>query len=230
MTDLLDAVDQLTKPVFVKVIQHFGAEEIPRTTRIEHAPLLDQLEQAIVGAMDTKAGSSASLKFTRGVIDSEALFHFLRIKTMIADWCHMVGVEPTGHPTNDLRAWYAAQLAVQRESDTWHVSKIRSWGAVINERLDPHDVMDLPHPCPVTDCPQDFDSGLGAFVWYDPKTREKYLRPLVVEYRATDEAEMVAKATGRCRACGTTWSVRALAHDLEHAAREATETTPNELE
>lgn len=236
--ELLDAVDKLTKPVVTRVRQAVYETEMrddrpvtdeagnpvrhvvgTKTTRLEREPLLTSMEAAIRGAMGTSEGTAASLKFTRGMINSEALYHFARIRSMITDWARTLKVPRTDDPVAELRRWYVAWVAEERvESKTrWHTHRMVEWATLIEETIDPWNPRPLPGPCPVDGCPQEEIGGLW-FYW-DPRTRERGNRPLLVEYRPAEPGErLIDWARARCRACDTRWeNVRALQWDREHA-------------
>lgn len=246
--DLLAAVDALTKrtrtrvvqPVYKTIIGDDGRPKLdasgnPRrklngtqVTKLEHPPLLAQLEDAIRGAMGTTEGSSASMKFTRGMINSEALMQFTRIRSMITDWARTVGVPRTDDAVVELRRWYVAWTATPRDEakTRWHTRKLESWATIIEETIDPWKPRPIEGPCPMPDCPQEEIDGLW-FYW-DARLRERGNRPLLVEYRPAEKNERIEEwSRAKCRACGTVWaSVRALQWDREHAGETVSEQIP----
>ena len=240
MTELLDVVDALTKPARTKVIQDVYATVIDskghpkvddngnpvrelagtKATRLEHLPLLQQLDDAIRGTMAVTGGDSASMSSTRNLLNSDALYQFIRVRSMITDWARSEGVPRTDDAAAELRAWYVAWEAKPREDSAtrFRVRKLNTARTTIIDIIDPKDTRTVPGPCPEPDCPQ--QERFGLWFYYDPKTREQGNRPLVVEYRPSDGPQMVANARCRCRACGTTWaSVRALQYDREQAEK-----------
>lgn len=237
---LLAAVDALSAPEHVTVVQpryrtltddqgrprvnDDGAvirEETGTTrTRIEHAPLLDQMDAAVRGELNTVEGGGESLKFTRGMLDSDALFQLMRISSAIRDWAHAADAPKRHTLSGQLRAWYVAYTETEQPDSAirFRVRILTGWANLIREKIDPHDEYIQPEPCPNPECPQGFDEVTGRPTWFDQKTREQYTDPLVITFRRSDGADMVNNARARCRACGTTWSVRALAYELEQAA------------
>lgn len=242
MTDLLEALDALTKPTYTRVVQEVfqtiigkdGRPKLDETgaprrqltgtkpVRLAHDPLLTQLQGAITGAMGNTEGSAASLKFTRGVINSDALFQFVRIRSTITDWARAAGLDRCDDPVDELRRWYHSWTATPKPDadEKWRTRKLESWATLIEDTIDPWRSMPLPGPCPQPECPQQQIDGLW-FYW-DQRTKEQGNRPLLVEYKRGDGTVRVEDwARARCRACGTVWATpRALQWDREHAEEE----------
>ena len=235
---LLDAVDALTKPSRTKIIQDVyktvmddnghpktddagnPVREISGTkaTRLERPALLDQLDAAIRGTMAATGGNAASASSARNLLNAEALYQFIRIRSMIADWARRAEVPRTADAAQELRLWYIAWTAHPQPESTirFHTRKLEAAATMINDIIDPKDTRTVPGPCPEPECPQ--QERFGLWFYFDPKTREQGNRPLVVEYRASDGPLMVMNARCRCRACGTVWeSVRALQYEREQA-------------
>lgn len=217
MTELLEAVDALTLPIVLHITQE--TDEGDKAATVEQPSLLEQLDGAIRGQMATTTGGTASLPNTRGVLDSDALFHMVKITSQIRDWCRMSGVERREDPGEALRAWYVAHAAYGHEDATnrFYIRTLHGWRALIEDKLDPANEQLLPEPCPNPECPQGTDEKTRRPTWFDPKTREAYTDPLVIRYRKADGADIVNKARARCRACGSEWSVRELAWEIEKA-------------
>lgn len=217
-SDLLDAVDQLTKPTRTKIVQDDPAT--PTSTRlitVEQAPLLERLQEAIRGTIGI--GGSKSLASERSMLDGDALRRFMVIATTVNDWARLAGADVhKGDPVATLRAWYVAyqQKPHADEADLWHARELYSWVGQINAKLDPPRVWDLPDPCPVCE----------AKVWFDPKEPSKKgrPRPLIVEYRETGP-DLIQHARAMCRACEQVWGVRELAYALEEANQESEATS-----
>jgi hypothetical protein len=206
MTDLLDAVDALTQPIKSKVVQEKGG--ITCTSPVELPSLLVQLDNAIRSSMGGST-SGASLAFEGAPLNTAALFEAIKITSQIEQWCRGVKVIATRKPADDLRAWYVATLArtEELEVETFHIKQLGTWAHTIESLLDPPRQKDLPDPCPAC----------GATEWWDPKTKAKYYRPLIIRYRPEDEAN----ATALCRFCAQTWNARELAFAIEEAERHA---------
>lgn len=215
LNDILDAVDALSRPVHVRVTQ-----EIPKgkqVIQIEHPPLLEQLEAAIRGEMNSAAGSSESLPSTRGMLNADALYAFTRITAMIRDWSHMVHAPRRDTITEQLRAWFVVFSQTDKDG-AFQLRVMRGWKSLIEATLDPPDELVHPDACPNPECPQEVDEYTGRPTWWDSKMRERRTDPLVTHFRRTDREHVVENAVSRCRACGTVWSARALQYELEQVA------------
>lgn len=198
MTDLLDAVDDLTQPTKTRVIQTNDAG-ITCTSDAETPSLLDQLEASIQSSMGGST-SGSSLAFEGAPLNTAALFEAMKIATQIGDWCRIVGAPVTKHLSEDLRAWYAATLSKVNWDDTSYTRNLRRWAGTIRSLLDPPREKYLPDPCP--------NCGEKDF-W---KGGELFMFPLVVKYRTEDP---IGSATALCRACEKVWNARELAYELE---------------
>lgn len=231
LNHLLDAVDDLTLPSKRRerqdILETFEVEveidgfnvKVERQRKIGEKivtvvqePLLDQLVKAIHSDIGSSA-RGASLAFERSILDADALFKFIKIGSATGDWCRMAGIQSTRNPTKDLRAWYVATLAhpLEDAKRRLRVEEMREWASFIRSKLNPFREWDLPHACP--EC--------GAIEWWaetDDLEKPGRLRPLIVRYKPIG-AETIDKAKALCRACRTVWSVRALAYDIEQAAK-----------
>lgn len=224
MTELMDAVDALTKPTHVTVGQWYESgclfcekrAQHMHTTRIQHAPLLDQLRDAVTDAMNPGKGSSGSPAFQRNLIDVDAMRQFMIIASQIRDWCRMVGATPSGDATRDLRAWYAATLA-QSVAESWYIAKLRQWEGVILARLDPPVTIELTSACPAC----------GADTWTDDDG-VTLPHPLQITYRR-DDPDILGTARGLCRACRKVWrrttELRALRWSVDQNEQDAESAT-----
>lgn len=194
MSDLLEAVDALTKPTRTKVIQDDGTVAI-----IVQDSLLTQLEAAIRSSMGGSTGG-ASLPSEGSPLDVGALFESVKITAAIGDWCRIEKVQPIRESTPDLLAWHAAYIGRPHDSDDFYVKQLNGWVRKITAMFDRPREKDLPDPCPTC----------GAKSWW--RDGAEYYRPLVVKYRPDDP---VGSATALCRACEKAWSARELAYELE---------------
>lgn len=217
---LLDAVDALTIPQRAKVIQDgpIGTGLAgQKVVTVEQEPLLKQLDDSIHSSIGAGSAAGNSLAFEGAILNTAALFTAMKISTQVRDWCEALKVRPSKDSAADLRRWYVARMKKQQDdaSEKAQIRQLHSWAGQIRSLLDPPRERDLPYPCPLC----------GATEWWDAKTGTKFLRPLVVRYRATG-ADMIQQAKGLCRACEAVWNVRELAYLLEqHAETEVTVTT-----
>lgn len=219
MTELLDAVDALTLSTHTLVPQWYATPcnpacpkgEHAHTSRVEHAPLLHQLEDAIVSTIGG-APSKSTAKSSRGVLNSEALYRFTLISSQIRDWCRMAGVTPSRHPSDNLRAWYVARLSVvgSEDQDAAAAGILRGWAGMIRVMLDPPRARELTFPCP----------SCGEATWTDAEG-VVFRWPVRLEYPEQDP-DILATARAWCRACDRVWrgsgELRALRWDADQEA------------
>lgn len=205
--DLLDAVDQLTKPTRTKVVQDDN-----NVATVEMPPLLDGLQSAIRSSMGGNTAGGA-LAHERSILDDDALFKFIRIASQIIDWCRARKVATTGDAGHNLRAWYASNLgqAMSDEVEAYYTRTLNGWAGEIRSKLDPWREKDLPDACPVCEAKE----------WW--RDGERFPRPLIVRYKP-DGPDMVQNAKAMCRACTKVWGVRELAYELEQAQQTTPET------
>ena len=224
MTDLLAAVDALTLPAHTMVVQWVDGHshlcptgcgrdgEHAHTTRVEHEPLLLQLEAAIASTIGV--GGRGGSSWDRNVLDSDALYQFSLIESQIRDWCRLAGVEASRHPVDNLRAWYVSRLARPGEHEAADVACadiLWKWAATIRAKMNPARTMELTAACPVC----------GADTWTDTDG-VVYRHPIRIQYRDQDP-DILAHANAICRACDQVWKgaaeLRALRWDVdEHEA------------
>lgn len=198
MTDLLDAVDALTKPRRTHVERSKNGIKCVGEY-VEHEPLLEWLNTAIAGAVGI--GGSKALASQRNPIDADALYKFVQIDTQIRDWAHIVKSQIVkDDPGATLRKWFVAfqSAPFDEPAEKFYTLKLWSWVKQIESKITPMRVADLPDPCPVC----------GATEWWNPSTRERYYRPLVIEYPEGEDPR--DKGTAMCRACAQTWGVKEL--------------------
>lgn len=212
MTDLLDAVDALTLPTHTLVVQTItiNGRETEQSTRIEHPPLLTQLEDAIRGVMDGSEGGAATVAFTRSVLNAAALQAFMVIDGQIREWCQIEKATVSNHPGESLRSWYAARLSRLHDDDGWHVKRLRRWESTILTTVQPPRTLELTVPCPAcgSDTWLDFDGAV-------------YRHPVQVSYREGD-ADILRDARASCRSCSKTWRG---SHELRLLTGETVEET-----
>jgi len=203
---LLEAVEDLTNPQVSKIIQEGNLVEIRLPS------LLAQLDAAIHSSMGGNS-AGASLAFEGAPLNTAALFQAMKISSQVRDWCHAVKVVPVKNTAADLSAWFNvfSRSSPELEVERYRVKVLHGWAASIRGMLNPPRHRELPDDCPTC----------GADAWWDARDGHKYTRPLIVQYRPTDE-DMIGEAKGMCRACEATWSARGLAFDLEERERAKT--------
>ena len=205
--DLLDALDALTNPVHRKIIQdNPDGPEATKVVHVEDDPLLDQLDNAIRSSMGgtTSGGSDPA---TRSLVDSGALMRLMQISSQAQQWARAAGsVIDKGSVGNTLRIWFVrfGEYPSSTETVEFYTKQLRKWAHQIEASLNPLKEKDLPDECPAC----------GATEWWDPSTKERYYRPLVIRYQP-DSPTMVDDARGVCRACAKTWGVRELQFEIE---------------
>lgn len=196
-TDLLTAVQALTRPQ----VEHFTQKDddggLVKIHSIEHACLLDELAAAVNPSTNKSAGS-ASMASTRNLIDSDALFEWSKMSAAIGGWCRIVGVTPTRNRVHDLDAWYVRFTAIPHLDDNdieWYRIELRRWANLIRNMLEPPKRFELTTPCPV--CKSD--------TWVNPDG-ETVRHPILVQYRVSPEGAPV-KPSARCRNedCDAEW-------------------------
>lgn len=189
MTDLLEAVDDLTLPRPVKVPTDTGY-----TWATEDA-LLVQLQEAVSSSIRSGSGSGGAA-WTRNVLDSDALHQAGIITAAIGDWCRLIGVTATRDPVTDLRAWYAAYLPHLTEDDpgAFYLTQLRKWAAQIKTMVNPPKTIEITAACPV--CGQgEYTNDMGELV----------RNPLTLTYRP-DDGNLNHTARVMCRACEAVWA------------------------
>jgi hypothetical protein len=192
---LLEAVEALTRPTSDVHIQTADSGEFVKLHKAEHLPLLHQLRDAVTPSTNTAAGS-VSLKSTRNLVDSDALYRYALITSAIGDWCRIAKVEPTHGPHKDavvdLQRWYVGYTQYPHD-DTWHLSELRKWAATIRALIEPKKQFYLETPCPICD----------KRSWVDHDGNEM-LFPLLVQY-CLPKGDESLKPTALCRACNAVW-------------------------
>jgi hypothetical protein len=183
MTDLLDAVDALTKPTRTKVIRDDNT-----TVTVRHDALLVQLEDAVTSAIGNGGGGGSA---TGSVLNDEALYRLTVIRSQLSDWCRLVNVRPTRtDAVKDLRAWHVGFLGTNGEAD-FYTRALVGWAATIRELIDPPKRVPLRDPCPVCKASHwsGVDGGLRA-------------SPVAVEY---DHGNPYRTVKAVCRSCEAEW-------------------------
>lgn len=244
-TDLLEAVDALTKPSTEKHLQDVYETELEdgrpkldesgnvvrrivgtRKVTVVNDPPLVRLQQAITSSI-SRAGGGGTDKHARNLLDSDALFEFMKITSTITDWCAIVKIRATRNPAQDLRRWYAARLATNPTNDDFYIRKLDSWSALIRAKLSKPLWWEVKDPCPTCHYSTWIDI---ATTTDDQEIEVERNRPVVVEYWP-DSVDVLATATATCRRCGKEWrgsrDLRALVYDIDQRADTPTESTTN---
>ncbi|MGW9587477.1 DUF7341 domain-containing protein [Microbacterium sp. NPDC055455] len=198
--ELLDAVDELTKPV----VLHHTVADSRFTCIVYDTPLLDRLQEEIRFSLSREG--SKSLPNQRIPLNSGALMLFMRISSQVADWAHGArGVVYKGDPSRTLRAWYVAWSQTQREPGEINarVKLLHGWAASIRRELEPPRQRELPDACPAC--------GADEY-WRDG---ERLPKPLVLEIPRNPDLSLIDESTAACRACDKRWGARELAYELE---------------
>jgi hypothetical protein len=194
MTDLTEAIDNLTAPVIEHYAQTDDAGKYLRTHTVEHPPLLQQLADAVRGSFGSDGGAGTpSPGGERNMLDSDALFEFLKITTQVADWCRIRKVAVTRDPLTDMAAWHAARTGEDEAGDTFYIRQLTKWAEIIEGKLNPKKRLEITACCPVC----------GSDKWVDAEG-VAYRFPILVEYRGNGDA--VADEQALCRACENVWS------------------------
>ena len=184
MTELLDAVDELTLPRNVKISTDDG-----HTWATEDA-LLVQLQEAVSSSIRSGSGAGGAA-WTRNVLDSDALYQAGIITSQISEWCQAAGIKFTRDPVKDLRAWYAARLTANNP-DEFYIGQLRKWAGQIRGMVTPPKTLEIVAACPVC--------GEGTFT---NDMGETVRHPLQMTYRVDSNVWHTAKVM--CRACDVAW-------------------------
>lgn len=185
MTELNDAVDDLTLPKPVKVQTDDG-----HTWATEDA-LLVQLREAVSSSLNSGSGAGG-LPSTRNVLDGDALHKAAIITSQIGDWCYQAGVKATRDAVTDLRSWHAAFIS-RDEPDEFYLRQMRTWATQIRAMVNPPKTIEITAPCPVC--------GQGEYV---NDLGERITNPLVLTYRP-DDGNLWRGSKVMCRACDAVW-------------------------
>jgi hypothetical protein len=184
VTDLLDAVDALTKPTRTKVIRDDNT-----VTTLVHESLLVQLAAAIRSSIGgTIAGGGLSSE--RNLLDNDALYQSMQISSAIGTWCHQADVRRTGVLADDLLAWFE----VRPDAGDFYTGEMVKWANFIRAKMDPTKALEVVGECP--EC--------SATVWVDGEGVE-HPRPVIVSYLPDDPFGTVQGAC-RVESCLAIWS------------------------
>ena len=192
--ELAQAVDALTRPIIDHIPQVDDEGRWLRAHTVEHPPLLRQLEDAVRGSFGSDGGAGTpSLGSERNMLDSDALYEFLKITSQVSDWCRIRKVPTTRDPLANLVAWHEAWAPDDEAGDAFYVRQLTKWAGIIEAKLNPKKRLEVTSPCPVC----------GADKWVDTEG-VAYRFPILVEYRG--EGSAVSDEQALCRACENVWS------------------------
>ena len=200
-TDLLDALDALTKSRTTKTVQEKNG--ITCVSPVELPSLLDRLEDAIRGTVGI--GGGGSLPNERNMLNAGNLYTAVMITTMVKEWARGAGIvtRPADTPAPLLRSWYVlfSQTERYREDHSFYLRKMQGWAKQIEALFDPPRTRDLPDECPLC----------GAGTWW--KDGNEYRRPLLLTFH--DGPEMIETGKGECRACEAVFGIRELSYAID---------------
>lgn len=191
MTDLLDAVDELTKPEHRHLAQKDDFGKWIKVHSVTDPPLLQRMQDAVHPSTNKNAGSAASAS-TRAPADLEAMFEYAKMTSQIRDWCRMQTVTVLRDPIRDLRRWYTSTLT-QPVLEQFYIRQLRQWATTIRNHLDPPETFVAKHPCPVCGAQGWGDAINGGDTW-----------PIEIRYRK-DETDRVTDEIALCRPCRAVW-------------------------
>jgi hypothetical protein len=204
-TDLLDAIDLLTLPHDVKIIDrgtHIATRRDPG--------LITQLRHARTANIGPGNGSRA--KHERLTLNIEASQLYTEIETLTKQWAIRAGYRREGHPwpalEDLLRAWYARAHKRPHFSAAPHLATIEAWTQRILDLLDPPHRFDIDRPCPIC----------GAHI-INIRLDDETIQVRALNGIDRDEHD----STVTCRNCGAIW------HGHESARELATELTTKAL-
>jgi hypothetical protein len=209
MTDLQDAVNELTQPIIEHMAQIGDDGKWIRTHTVEHPPLLHQLQDAVNPSNNTADGSAASPS-TRSILNFEALFLFAKISSEIKSWCLIRHIKPE-RPLDriaDLDAWAEDARNDAGLAGDFYIRRLRLWAVQIRETLNPGESFEAKVECPICGATSWGDAINGGGLW-----------SIGVTYRLDERGHMVDERA-LCRACSTVWVGHAAIMDLAEEAHE----------
>lgn len=212
-SELLDAVDALTKPVTEHIAQKDDNGKWLGVHTVTGQSLLEQMHAAVWPSGNRDTGS-ASQPGTRAPVDVDALYAYVKMAGQIGDWCRMAGLRASRDAVADLRAWYVERLKLVDPNDDFYISMLTGWAHTIRRHLHPPKSFVVAGTCPVCG-KRDWEDGMGGGGTF----------PITVEYSVDDEGATYGERA-ICRACQphTMWigkeAVEELGEELEE--KEAT--------
>ena len=218
LSELLEAVDALTKPQLVAQWQgEKGAQTIFKRT---DEPLLARLRDAIRNNIGGNGGGKQARE--RTPIDPGAFQLHEDIDGRIQSWMVDIGgkVGKDLLPEDVLRSWFPMWSAVVREpyEMTRYTRIIEGWVSQINDKLDPPNQIEITSGCPVCGAEWINTGTKLANGSDDPNDVERVRVLIAVEHENMDDSYAM------CRACRRMWpglgqmrTLRILLDDAEMA-------------
>lgn len=141
--ELLDLIDQLTKPDHVHITRN--GERVVRTD----AALIEQLHNAVVGNVGGTGGPSRAAR-ERTPLDITAFTLLEQIDGRARSWCAELDGDDKGDLTDVLRRWYSLWDRYPRqEVDTRRRTAIvGGWVTQITDIIDPPTKLEITSRCP----------------------------------------------------------------------------------
>jgi hypothetical protein len=194
MSDLLDAVDTLTKPIIEHIAQRADSGKWIRTHTVERAPLLQQMHDAVTPSGGNDGASKSSAAAERSPADLDALFEYAKITSQIRSWLVIAKLVPTHEPIDNLRRWYVAHTAERDHVDDWYLRMLRGWAAHIKRMLDKPCSFVPEAACPVCGATEWGNMIEGGGRW-----------PIKIEYRLAEDGVTPKDHSALCQLCRTVW-------------------------
>jgi hypothetical protein len=199
MSDLLDAVDLLTKDRFIGTWVPDAAGELKVHTE-KHPPLLRLL---IDGTGITRSAGGSDIKLP---IDADALEMVSQIRDRLRLWCRALHVAFDGDELlSTLRRWYLHHVnrvrsgQVSDEVDANITRTVQSWVSQIEGKFEREEKREWQHACVNEIVAPDDDGAL--------RLRKCGARRIELNGVETFAIELnVTKLTATCRACGGVWA------------------------
>ncbi len=195
LAELLAAVDMLTKERVEEIFQ--SSDGRTWRTKITSPALIKQLRDSIVSTVGTHP-VGGTLPNQRSVLDSDS---YERYKKMVSSIGVLYGGQTAASqfptPEQNLRIWYIGvsnQYRVGKISDTNlknYVRLLEGWVAMIDNKLNPPETLDIIAPCPVC-----------LAIWAEEGGER--VRAIQIVYRLGIDRS-VSSTRGKCRACSAAW-------------------------
>lgn len=196
LTDILALVDKLTMPHIVEHQVEQGSKLI--RSKVQHEPLLDQLDELIASSSGSAPGGGA-LSSERNLLNADCL----ELRDAMAEQIKQLYMDLTSSrpfPTGkqNLRQWFIefrlqhslGKVSPQRMTMAYR--KVNSMVLKIDAKLNPPTVIEITAPCPRCEAKYGFDDD-GV-----------YRRAVIVESRVYQENSL-DNTRAKCVGCGAVW-------------------------